>query len=102
MFRSTMPQWVRSVRHSPVNSLLLNAPVPAIYERWLAERSRDYPKRALLPGRAFASPADFTTQGQANRRAHCTLGNRRCSESRRLSLPPVSLALRGELDKGWP
>jgi len=66
----------------------------------LVERFHDYLERSFLPGRAFASPADFNTQLQAwlvkaNNRHHRRLG---CSPVDRLdadraamlALPPVA------------
>jgi transposase len=65
----------------------------------LIERAHDYLERSFLPGRAFASPADFNAQVQAwldltNRRVRRALG---CAPSDRiaadraamLALPPV-------------
>lgn len=72
----------------------------------LVERNNDYYERSFLPGRSFASPADFNTQiaqwitTRANVRHHRTLG---CQPIRRwpvdkaamLPLPPVAPAV------GW-
>jgi len=66
----------------------------------LIERAHDYLERSFLPGRSFASPADFNTQlsawlAVANRRTRRVLG---CAPTDRivgdkaamLSLPPVA------------
>ena len=65
----------------------------------LVERLHDYLERSFLPGRVFASPADFNSQlvgflGQANQRRHRALGCRpvdRLEGDRQamLSLPAV-------------
>jgi transposase len=68
----------------------------------LIERAHDYLERSFLPGRAFASPADFNTQLQAwlervNQRTRRALG---CAPTDRimadraamLALPPVAPA----------
>jgi transposase len=71
----------------------------------LVERFHDYLERSFLPGRSFASPADFNTQLQgwlvrANNRHHRRLGCRpveRLDADRQamLTLPPVPPVL------GW-
>ena len=74
----------------------------------LVERFHDYLERSFLPGRTFASPADFNTQlagwlQQANRRRKRVLG---CAPADRvgadrqamLSLPPVPRRSVGRLD----
>ncbi|MCW2538749.1 MAG: hypothetical protein JWN95_474 [Frankiales bacterium] len=71
----------------------------------LVERFHDYLERSFLPGRSFASPADFNTQLQhwlvrANNRHHRRIGCRpaeRLEADRQamLTLPPVSPVL------GW-
>src|SRR3954453_7808550 len=65
----------------------------------LVERFHDYLERAFLPGRVFASPADFNTQladwlVRANHRQHRVLGCRpadriEADKAAMLSLPPV-------------
>jgi transposase len=68
----------------------------------LVERLHDYLERSFLPGRAFASPADFNAQlqqflGRANTRHHRALG---CAPADRIEadraamipLPPVAPA----------
>ncbi len=68
----------------------------------LLERAHDYLERSFLPGRSFASPADFNTQlgawlATVNRRPRRALG---CAPSERiaadraamLALPPVDPA----------
>jgi transposase len=65
----------------------------------LVERFHDYLERAFLPGRVFASPADFNTQLQtwlvrANHRRHRVLGCRpaeriEADKAAMLPLPPV-------------
>lgn len=65
----------------------------------LVERFHDYLERAFLPGRVFASPADFNTQLQdwlvrANHRQHRVLGCRPADridadKAAMLTLPPV-------------
>ncbi len=68
----------------------------------LLERAHDYLERSFLPGRSFASPADFNTQlgawlATVNRRPRRALG---CAPSERiaadraamLALPPVAPA----------
>jgi transposase len=71
----------------------------------LVERFHDYLERAFLPGRTFASPADFNAQLQdwlmrANHRQHRALGCRpadrfEADKAAMLSLPPVAPAV------GW-
>jgi transposase len=66
----------------------------------LVERFHDYLERAFLPGRVFASPADFNTQLQvwlvrANHRQHRVLGCRpaervEADKAAMLPLPPVA------------
>jgi transposase len=66
----------------------------------LVERFHDYLERAFLPGRVFASPADFNTQLQAwlvraNHRQHRVLGCRpadrvEADKAAMLALPPVA------------
>ena len=65
----------------------------------LVERFHDYLERAFLPGREFASPADFNTQltdwmVRANHRQHRVLGCRpadriEADKAAMLGLPPV-------------
>lgn len=71
----------------------------------LVERLHDYLERSFLPGRTFASPADFNTQLQvflarANTRQHRTLGCRPADRidadrAAMLGLPPLTPAV------GW-
>jgi transposase len=66
----------------------------------LVERFHDYLERSFLPGRAFASPADFNTQLRdwlivANHRQHRVLGCRpvdrvEADKAAMLALPPVA------------
>ncbi|MGH8834345.1 MAG: IS21 family transposase [Actinomycetes bacterium] len=66
----------------------------------LVERLHDYLERSFLPGRAFASPADFNTQlrgflARANSRHHRVLGCRPADRidadrAAMLALPPVA------------
>jgi transposase len=66
----------------------------------LVERFHDYLEKAFLPGRVFASPADFNTQLQdflvrANTRRHRVLGCRpsdriEADKAAMLPLPPVA------------
>jgi transposase len=66
----------------------------------LVERFHDYLERAFLPGRVFASPADFNTQLQAwlvraNHRQHRVLGCQpadrvEADKAAMLALPPVA------------
>jgi transposase len=66
----------------------------------LVERFHDYLERAFLPGRAFASPADFNNQLRdwlmvANHRQHRVLGCRpvdrvEADKAAMLALPPVA------------
>jgi transposase len=65
----------------------------------LVERFHDYLERSFLPGRTFASPADFNIQlaaflARANARAHRVLGCRpldrvEADKAAMLALPPV-------------
>jgi transposase len=65
----------------------------------LVERFHDYLERSFLPGRTFASPADFNTQlaaflARANARAHRVLGCRpldrvEADKAAMLALPPM-------------
>jgi transposase len=71
----------------------------------LVERFHDYLERAFLPGRMFASPADFNTQladwlVRANHRQHRVLGCRpadriEADKAAMLALPPVGPSI------GW-
>lgn len=68
----------------------------------LVERAHDYLERSFLPGRSFASPADFNTQlgqwlARVNRRPRRALGCAPCDRvaadtQAMLTLPPVAPA----------
>ena len=86
----------------------------------LVERFHDYLERSFLPGRTFASPADFNNQlcgflERANRRRHRVLGlpagsigsmvtGRRCCRCRRCRRSPAGghrPGCRGTTTCGW-
>jgi hypothetical protein len=100
---SADPEWRRRrerlARPLPCQLTAVGAPVPALaYSKGLVERFHDYLDRAFLPGRVFASPADFNTRVRFNHRPHRTLGHSpgvrvEADDAARLSLPPVPSGL---------